>query len=158
MQNSILTNIDSIKIRNNFNVANGSLTSSLQRMSSGYKILGAKDDASGVVMSSKMNVRLSGLKIAQDNIQFGMSFLNTAQSSYEEISEILGRLRDLSLQASDDGYDINARNAMQDEADELVEELNRIKRTASFNNLKLFDNYETSTPPPQRSWWWGRYV
>ena len=50
-----------------------------------------------------------------------------------------------------------ARNAMQDEADELVKELNRIKRTASFNNLKLFDNYETSTPP-QRSWWWGRYV
>ncbi len=142
MINSILTDISSIKVQNCLNYATNSLSTSLERMSSGCKINSAKDDAAGCVISSKMDVRLNGLNIAQNNIQFGMSFLNTAQGTYDEISTILTRLRDLSLQASNDTYDTSARDAMQDEVDELIKELERIKKNASFNNLKLFDNYE----------------
>lgn len=140
MINSILTNISSIRIQDRLNSSGNILSTTLERMSSGYKINSAKDDAAGCVISSKMNTKLNGLNIAQNNIQFGMSFLDTAQGAYDEISSILIRLRDLSLQASDSSYDMYARNAMQDEADELVKELERIKKTASFNDLKLFEN------------------
>ena len=142
MINSILTNISSIRIQDRLNSSGNILSTTLERMSSGFKINSAKDDAAGCVISSKMNTKLNGLNIAQNNIQFGMSFLDTAQGAYDEISSILIRLRDLSLQASDSSYDMYARNAMQDEADELVKELERIKKTASFNDLKLFENYE----------------
>ena len=71
MQNSILTNIASLKIRNNMNIADNKLSYSLRRMSSGLKILNSKDDASGVVISSKMNARLNGLNSVSGNIQRG---------------------------------------------------------------------------------------
>ena len=120
MVNSILTNISSIKIQNCLNISSNNLSTSLERMSSGCKINSAKDDAAGCVISSKMSTRLNGLNIAQNNIQFAMSFLDTAQGTYDEISSILTRLRDLSLQASDGTYDTSAKDSMKDESDVLI--------------------------------------
>ena len=148
MPHSILTDISSLKIRNNLNYADNKLSNVLKQMASGCKILNAKDDAAGSVIASKMSTKLSGLNSVSNNIQRGMSFLNTAEGAYKEISDILSRLRDLSLQASNDTSDSNARNAIEDEANELTSELKRIQSSTKFGNINLFDNYQTSTPTP----------
>ena len=139
--NSIATNIDAIAIRNNLNFANNTLARTLERMSSGLKLRHAKDDAAGVVISSKTNLKINGLKIANNNIQFSLSLLNTANDAYSNITNVLTRLRDLSLQAANSTYDDESRSAMQDEANGLTGELERIKTTTKFNNLSLF-NYQ----------------
>ena len=135
MQNSILNNITSDAIRSNITSANGGLSRVLERMSSGYKITQAKDNTAGCVIASKMSTRLSGLKSVSDHIQRGISLLNTAEDAYNEISDILGRLRDLSLEASNDTQDNEARGAIEDEADELVKELERIKNSTKSAQL-----------------------
>ena len=154
--NSIATNIDAIAIRENLNQANDTLARTLERMSSGLKLNCAKDDAAGAVISSRINTKIGGLKLAKSNIQFGLSLLNTANGAYSNITNILTRLRDLSLQAANSTYDDDSRNAMQDEVDELTDELERIRTTTKFNNLSLFNyqsdtetaNNQTPTPTP----------
>ena len=91
-------------------------------MSRGLKVLSAKDDASGVVISNKTKIKINGLNVANNNIQTAISMFNVANSALENAENILTRLRDLSLKGSDSTYDTEARNAIQNEADGLTEE------------------------------------
>ena len=140
MNNSILTNLTSLSIYNDLQSANSILSRTLERMSSGFKINQAKDDASGCVISSKIKLKLNGEYQAKKNLQSGVSMLNVAQGAYQNMSNILMRLRNLSLSAIDDSYSKDSRKAFQDEANELTNELEQIRVSTKYNGISLFDN------------------
>ena len=136
----INTNVDSIKIGNNLNRATSAMSTSMQRMSTGMKINSAKDDAAGSVISARMNVQISGNKIAQQNVQNGNSLLTTAEGNLDVIQENLSRIRDLTLQAKNGTYSGDELKAMQDEIDERANEINRISQSAKFSEISLFSD------------------
>ena len=137
---SIVTDMNNLLMRQNLGTATNAVNIALQRMSTGYKINSAKDDAAGLYVATRLNTQINGLKQAQKNVQDGISVLQTAEGAYKNITDILLRLRELSLQSANGIFDINARNAMQAEADQLVAELQRIQKGTSFNGLSLFNN------------------
>lgn len=131
-------------MQRNLNTATNAVNTALQRMSTGYKINSAKDDAAGMYVASHLNSQIRGLKQAQKNVQDGYSILQTAEGAYNNISNILFRLRELSLQASSSYYDEKSRQAMQLEADELTAQLRQIQDGTTFNGLSLFNNPPTT--------------
>lgn len=113
---------------------------SMERLSSGMRINRAGDDAAGLAISEKMRGQIRGLKQASRNAQDGISLIQTAEGNLNETHSILQRMRELAVQASNDTNDtIVDRKAIQDELDQLVGELDRIKDTAQFNTKKLLD-------------------
>ena len=144
MNNSILTNMTSLLIQNNYNSVNDKMSTTLERMASGIKINQAKDDASGCVISAQLKNKINGISQAQRNIQDGAALLNTAQGAYQNMSNILTKLRDISLMAMDDSYDQSARKAFEDEANELTNQLEQIRKATKYNGISLFDNSNTT--------------
>lgn len=140
MNNSVRTDSYASILRSNLDKSQNGLSKTLQRMSSGLKITSAKDDASGAVISAKTKVELSGIKIANNNIQMATSMFNVAEDALTNAQNILTRLRDLSLMAADSSYDTETRKAIQDEADALTIELERIQENTTFNKVNLFNN------------------
>lgn len=135
---SINYNPSVLKTQNNLNIATSNLNKSLLRMSTGFKINSAADDAAGLYIATKLNSQIRGLKQAQANISNGMSYLNIAEGALSNMTGILNRVRDLAVQGANDIYDDNARTAMQSEADALVAELDRIKGSTLFNGMNVF--------------------
>ena len=109
-------------------------------MSTGYKINSAKDDAAGLYVATKLNTQIRGLMQAKINTENGMVLINTAADALSNMQNILNRLRDLAVQSSNGIYDNESRNAMQAEADSLVEELYRIKNSTQFNGMCIFED------------------
>ena len=136
----INTNVDSIKIQNNLTQATNSLSTAMQRMSTGLKVLSAKDDAAGTVISARMQVQLDGNKIAQNNVQNGNAMLATAEGDLDVVQDNLSRIRDLTLQAKNGTYSAEEIQAMQDEASQLIEEIDRISSSSKYSSLFLFDD------------------
>ena len=136
----INTNVDSIKIQNNLTKATNSLSTAMQRMSTGLKVLTAKDDAAGTVISARMQVQLDGNKIAQNNVQNGNAMLATAEGHIDVVQDNLSRIRDLTLQAKNGTYSPEEIQAMQDEAAQLIEEIDRISSSSKYSSLFLFDD------------------
>ena len=134
----INTNVDSIKIQNLLNGSTANLSKSMQRMSSGLRILSAKDDAAGTVISAKMKVQLNGNQIAQKNVQNANALLSTAEGNLDVIEENVSRIRDLTLQAKNGTYSEEEIKAMQDEVDQRIAEINRISSSATYSSLQLF--------------------
>ena len=114
----------------------------MQRMSSGLKILSAKDDAAGTVISAKMQVQLNGNQIAQKNVQNANALLSTAEGNLDVIQDNMVRIRDLTLQAKNGTYSEEEIKAMQDEVDERIKEINRINNSAKYSSLRLFGEME----------------
>lgn len=140
MNNSIRTDSYASILRSNFDKSQQGISKTLARMSSGLKVLSAKDDASGAVISAKTKVELNGINIANNNIQMATSMFNVAEDALSNAEKILIRLRDLSLMAADSSYDRETRKAIQDEADALSLELEKIQENTVFNKVNLFDN------------------
>lgn len=134
----INTNVDSIKIRHDLNDATNKLSTSMQRMSTGLKVLTAKDDAAGTVIAARMNVQLNGNKIAQKNIQNGSALLTTSEGYLDVIEDNLSRIRDLTLQAKNGTYSKEEISAMQDEVKERIAEIDRVSDAAKYSQLQLF--------------------
>lgn len=111
----------------------------LQRMSTGYKINTAKDDAAGMFVATNLFTQTNGLKVAENNVETGISLLQTAEGAFSNAIDILNRLRDLSVQSSNGFYSSESKEAMQREADELLKQLSQIQTETNFNGLKLFD-------------------
>lgn len=109
-------------------------------MSSGLKVLSAKDDAAGVAISAKTKVSLSGLNIANNNLQMSIAMFNTAESALDNAESILLELRRMSLKAVDSSCGEDVRKVFQDKSDILTEELERIQQGTKFNNLNLFNS------------------
>ena len=134
----INTNVDSLKIQNLLTNSTSKMSSTMQRMSSGMKILSAKDDAAGTVISAKMQVQLNGNQIAQKNVQNANALLSTAEGNLDVVEDNITRIRDLTLQAKNGTYSNEEIKAMQDEVDQRIKEIDRINNSAEYSSLRLF--------------------
>jgi flagellin len=116
------------------------MSKSLEKLSSGFRINRAADDAAGLSISEGLRSQIGGLKVAVRNAQDGISVVQTAEGALTETHSILQRMRDLSVQASSTGgQDTEAQGAAQTEFVQLGEELNRIAKTTAFGGQKLLD-------------------
>ena len=124
----------------NVNTTESALGRSLEKLSSGYRINRAADDAAGLVISQKLRYTVSGLKVAARNAQDGISVVQTAEGALNEVHNMLQRVRDLVLQSANTGsVDSTAISAAQAEVDALFEEIVRIQDSTSFGGVNLLD-------------------
>jgi flagellin len=124
----------------NLSITDGQMSKSLEKLSSGYRINRAADDAAGLSISEGLRSQVGGLKVAVRNAQDGISVAQTAEGALNEVTSILQRMRDLSVQASNGGSnDSEAKAAAQKEFGQLNEELDRIGTNTSFGKSKLLD-------------------
>jgi flagellin len=124
----------------NLSITDGQMSKSLEKLSSGYRINRAADDAAGLSISEGLRAQVGGLKVAVRNAQDGISVAQTAEGALNEVTSILQRMRDLSVQASNGGSnDSEAKAAAQKEFSQLNDELDRIGNTTSFGKSKLLD-------------------
>lgn len=115
------------------------LSKAMERLSSGYKINRASDDAAGLAISEKMRAQIRGLEQATRNSEDGISVVQTAEGALNEVHAMLQRMRELGVQAANDAYDDNDRSAMQNEINQLNEEVQRISDTTDFNGKILLN-------------------
>ncbi len=132
-------NISALKTSNVLGKNNTALEKSLERLSSGYRINRAADDAAGMAISQKMKTQIAGLNQASRNASDGISVIQTAEGALIEVEEMLQRMRELSVQAANGTSTDEDRLQLQAEVDQLKEEINRISETTEFNTKKLLD-------------------
>jgi flagellin len=144
MSLSINTNIASLNAQRNLQRSSGGLQQALERLSSGLRINSARDDAAGLAISDRMSSQIRGLDQAVRNANDGISLAQTAEGALEETTNILQRIRELSLQSTNDTNSATDRNALQQEVGQLQQELNRIATTTQFNGKNLLDGTFTA--------------
>ena len=132
-------NIPALKTNNILGKNNSALEKSLERLSSGYRINCAADDAAGLAISQKMKTQIAGLNQASRNASDGISVIQTAEGALIEVTEMLQRMRELSVQAANGTSTDSDRLQLQAEVDQLKDEINRISETTEFNTKKLLD-------------------
>ncbi|WP_068634867.1 flagellin N-terminal helical domain-containing protein [Thauera butanivorans] len=146
MAQVINTNIPSLNSQRNLNISQGSLSTSLQRLSSGLRINSAKDDAAGLSISERMSAQINGQNQARRNANDGISLAQTAEGALESASEVLQRIRQLAVQSSNATNSPSDRQALNAEVNQLTAELDRIAKTTEFNGRKLLDgSFTTAT-------------
>lgn len=132
-------NISALKINNILSKNNTALEKSLQRLSSGYRINCAADDAAGLAISEKMKTQIAGLNQASRNASDGISVIQTAEGALIEVEQMLQRMRELAVEAANGSYTDEDRATLQDEVIQLKQEINRISTTTEFNTKTLLD-------------------
>ena len=132
-------NMSAMNANRMLGITNSSLAKSTEKLSSGYRINRAADDAAGLSISEKMRSQIRGLNKASDNAQDGISLIQTAEGALNESHSILQRMRELSVQASNGTETDDDREAVQKEIEQLQDELTRISSTTEFNTMKLLD-------------------
>ena len=120
-------------------ISTGTLSKSTEKLSSGYRINRAADDAAGLSISEKMRSQVRGLNKASSNAQDGISLIQTAEGALNETHSILQRMNELATQAANDTNTSTDRKAVKAEMDQLYEEINRIQSTTQFNTQNLLD-------------------
>ncbi len=132
-------NMSAMNANRMLGVTTGQQAKSSEKLSSGYKINRAADDAAGLSISEKMRSQIRGLNKASDNAQDGISLIQTAEGALNESHSILQRMRELAVQAANGTETDDDREAVQNEISQLQEELTRISETTEFNTMKLLD-------------------
>lgn len=132
-------NISAIIANNQLKRAEGRVTSSVEKLSSGLKINSAGDDPAGMAISQKMKSQIRGLSRASDNASDGISVIETAEGALTEVHSILNRMRELAVQSANGTYAEEDREAIQKEIDSLAEEVDRISGDTQFNGVSLLD-------------------
>ncbi len=138
------TNVTALKTRNALNRATDAAAKAMNRMSTGYKINSAGDDAAGFMISKGLETQISGSDICVDNAQNGINILQTAEGTLGTIQDNLLRMRDLCLQAMNGGYSDTEIQALSDEASARALEIDRIADSSKFNNFQIFDKTKTA--------------
>ncbi|NOI83141.1 flagellin [Vibrio tubiashii] len=136
---NVNTNVSAMTAQRYLNSATTAQQTSMERLSSGFKINSAKDDAAGLQISNRLNVQSRGLDVAVRNANDGISMAQTAEGAMNETTNILQRMRDLSLQSANGSNSKSERVAIQEEVTALNDELNRIAETTSFGGNKLLN-------------------
>ena len=133
-------NIMAMNAYRNYNNNTSALSKNLEKLSSGYKINRAGDDAAGLAISEKMRAQITGLETAQKNVKDDISLVKTGEGAMQEVQDMLNRMVELATQSSNGTYD-NAvdRDNLQKEVAELKTEIDRIADSANFNGIKLLD-------------------
>ncbi|WP_342581019.1 flagellin [Ureibacillus sp. FSL W7-1570] len=132
-------NISALNTHRNLSFNNSQAAKNLEKLSSGYKINRAGDDAAGLAISEKMRAQIRGLDMASKNSQDAISLIQTAEGALNETHSILQRMRELAVQSSNDTNVTDDREALQKEIEQLIEEIDRIANTTEFNTQKLLD-------------------
>lgn len=132
------TNVDSIKVQRNLNKATANQSTAMERLTTGFRINQASDDAAGLVISKGIESQQRGSVVAQNNAQTGINLLQTAEGNLDVIQTHLLRIRDLTLQAMNGGYSAKEVKALEDEVVARTAEIDRISNGAKFNNFDLF--------------------
>ncbi|SEO70940.1 flagellin N-terminal helical domain-containing protein [Propionispora vibrioides] len=130
-------NLSAINTLNALGKNTQATSKSLQKLSTGYRINGASDDAAGLAISEKMRGQISGLKQASSNAQDGISLLQTAEGGLDQTHSILQRMRELAVQSASDTNTSDDRQKIQSEVDQLAKEISRISNTTEFNTQNL---------------------
>ena len=135
---SINTNLGSLIVQSNLNASTNALNTAIERMTTGFKINGAKDNAANYAISTDMSTKISAYEVAEDNVAMGLDIVETASSSLALIEDRLARLRMLEEQAMNDTYGEESLEAINKECNALVDEINRLYYTTGFNDSNLF--------------------
>ncbi len=138
-------NITALNAHRNLTNNNSSVGKSLEKLSSGYRINRAGDDAAGLAISEKMRAQITGLATAQKNANDGISLVQTAEGALTEVHSMLNRMVELATQSANGTYSTANRQEMQKEIQRLNEEIDRISNTANFNGTKLFTSAQAAT-------------
>jgi len=117
------------------------LSASLQRLSSGFKINGAKDNPAGLAMAKRMNAQIVGTKTADENTMDGISVIETADGALSEVAAMLQRMNELAVQASNGTMNDDDREIIQKEITQLKDEINRVSESTEFNSQPLLDGF-----------------
>lgn len=136
---TINTNLGSLIVQKNLDSATKSLNQAIERMTTGYKINSAKDDAAGYAVATKMETQLGSISVAQDNVAIGASMLSTLESNYDLIATHLQRIRDLTEEAANGTYGDDSIAAIKAEVTARMSEIDRIAASAEFNGIKLMN-------------------
>ena len=139
MAMTINTNVVSINAQRNLSLSGGSLSTSMQRLSSGLRVNSAKDDAAGLAIAERMNAQSRGLTVAARNANDGISLAQTAEGALGKVGDMLQRMRELAVQSSNATNSKSDREALQAEVNQLRSEIDRVAKTSSFNGTKLLD-------------------
>ena len=139
----INTNIEAFNAHRNLVNTENQLAKSMHRLSSGLRINSAADDAAGLAISQKLTGQVNGLAQAQRNAQDGVSLVQTAEGSLNQVHAMLQRIRELAVQYQNGTLSTSDQQAIQSEVNQLVSEINRIGTTAQFNGIALFSSSTT---------------
>lgn len=136
---TVNTNIASLNTQRNLSNSSNALQTSMQRLSTGSRINSAKDDAAGLQISNRLTSQINGLGVAVRNANDGISLAQTAEGALQQSTNILQRMRDLSLQSANGSNNKDDRESIQKEVSQLKQELNRISDTTTFGGQKLLN-------------------
>ncbi|MBH1977510.1 MAG: flagellin [Comamonadaceae bacterium] len=139
MASTINTNIPSMNAQRNLGLSAGSLATSMQRLSSGLRVNSAKDDAAGLAIAERMGTQVRGLAVAARNANDGISLAQTAEGALGKVGDMLQRMRELAVQASNATNSKADREALQAEVKQLTDEVDRVAKQTSFNGQKILD-------------------
>ncbi|PPU07985.1 flagellin [Xanthomonas arboricola] len=139
MAQVINTNVMSLNAQRNLNTSSASMSTSIQRLSSGLRINSAKDDAAGLAISERFTTQIRGLDVASRNANDGISLAQTAEGAMVEIGSNLQRIRELSVQSSNATNSPTDRDALNSEVKQLTAEIDRVANQTNFNGTKLLN-------------------
>ncbi|QKV54506.1 flagellin [Comamonas antarctica] len=139
MAMTINTNVASINAQRNLSLSGNSLSTSMQRLSSGLRVNSAKDDAAGLAISERMKAQSGGLTVAARNANDGISLAQTAEGALGKVGDMLQRMRELAVQSSNATNSKTDREALQAEVSQLSSEIDRVAKTTTFNGTKILD-------------------
>lgn len=140
---SIRTNMASVNAQRNMNRATQDLQGNFAKLSSGYRITKASDDAAGMGVSTNLRSQITSYKMAMRNAQDAVSVIQTTEAALNESASIITRLRELTVQAASDGLGTTERKYLHKEVDQLTQELDRIANTTEFNGRNLLSSGPT---------------
>lgn len=144
MAQIINTNVASLIAQSNLNSSSSAMKTSIQRLSSGFKINSAKDDAAGLAISQRMTAQIRGMNKAVENANNGISLTQVAEGAMQETTNILQRMRELSVQAANSTNNPSDRQSIQDEVSQLQSELDRVAFDTQFNGQRVLDGSFTN--------------
>ena len=139
MAMTINTNVVSINAQRNLSLSGSQLGTAMQRLSSGLRVNSAKDDAAGLAIAERMNAQARGLSVAARNANDGISLAQTAEGALGKVGDMLQRMRELAVQASNATNSKTDREALQAEVSQLIAEIDRVAKTSEFNGTKLLN-------------------
>jgi flagellin len=144
-------NTDAFNSYRNLSVTQGQLSKSLEKLSSGFRINRAADDAAGLAISEGLRSQVGGLKVAVRNAQDGISVAQTAEGALTEVHSMLQRMNDLAVQYNNGTQNTDSQAALSSEFDALTSEIDRIQTSTQFNGVALFNNasvdFQVGTTP-----------
>src|SRR6185295_16176957 len=139
MPQVINTNVMSLNAQRNLTTSGSAMATAIQRLSSGLRINSAKDDAAGLAISDRMTTQISGLNQAVRNANDGISLAQTTEGALQEVTNNLQRIRELAVQSANATNSTSDRNALDQEVQQRIAEIDRIASQTSFNGRKVLD-------------------